>query len=87
MEAHAETMTTAVGIDPVCGMTVADHKAAARWRHGGRSYLFCSAHCLTKFKADPARYAGPPQTAADAAGVAAKQIVSLRDRAEGVDRQ
>jgi Cu+-exporting ATPase len=42
--------------DPVCGMTVtarSEHHAA----HGGKPFYFCSAKCLTKFVAEPARYA------------------------------
>ena len=43
--------------DPVCGMTVtasSEHHV----EHAGRPYYFCSAKCLTKFVAEPARYAG-----------------------------
>lgn len=42
--------------DPVCGMTVAGdtpHKI----EHGGRTYLFCSAGCLEKFRKEPQRFA------------------------------
>ncbi len=41
--------------DPVCGMTVSPD---SRYRHvhGGQTYLFCSAKCLTKFQASPADY-------------------------------
>jgi Cu+-exporting ATPase len=44
--------------DPVCGMQVrADgpHHHA----HGGTTYRFCSARCLEKFRAEPARYLTP----------------------------
>ena len=43
--------------DPVCGMAVtvrSEHQV----EHAGRHYYFCSAKCLTKFVAEPARYAG-----------------------------
>ena len=43
-------------IDPVCGMTVDPTKAAGTHTHQGRPFYFCSAHCLTKFKADPSTY-------------------------------
>ena len=43
--------------DPVCGMQVAPGKEAGRATHGGRTYLFCSKHCLGTFNADPGRYA------------------------------
>lgn len=39
--------------DPVCGMTVAPEKAAGSYDHDGKTYHFCSTHCLSKFKADP----------------------------------
>lgn len=46
--------------DPVCGMAV---PADSQFRHvhGGRTYLFCSANCLTKFRASPAAYIGKPE--------------------------
>jgi Cu+-exporting ATPase len=47
--------------DPVCGMSVTDH-SQHRTEHEGRPYYFCSAKCLAKFTAEPARYvqAAPP---------------------------
>jgi P-type Cu+ transporter len=52
-----------VNVDPVCGMPVDEAHAAARLQHGGKHYLFCSTHCLEKFKADPARYGAAPVVA------------------------
>ncbi|MEZ4384765.1 MAG: heavy metal-binding domain-containing protein, partial [Nannocystaceae bacterium] len=55
--------------DPVCGMTV---KPASphRYEHGGRTYGFCSAGCMKKFAADPAKYLAPrDEAAAGLAGV------------------
>ncbi|MBN9094660.1 MULTISPECIES: heavy metal translocating P-type ATPase [Pandoraea] len=44
--------------DPVCGMAVtADSKFSVE--HEGRQYFFCSDSCLTKFRADPAKYVQP----------------------------
>ena len=40
-------------IDPVCGMTVVPEKAAGSYDHHGKTYHFCSTHCLHKFKANP----------------------------------
>ncbi|WP_407900170.1 heavy metal translocating P-type ATPase [Ferrigenium sp. UT5] len=48
-------------IDPVCGMQVADN-SDHHLVHEGRRYLFCSQHCLDKFRANPAAYSRP-QTA------------------------
>jgi len=41
--------------DPVCGMTVDRDKAATK-AFGGRTYHFCSEHCLHAFEADPEKY-------------------------------
>jgi Cu+-exporting ATPase len=43
-------------IDPVCGMTVKTAGATNTTVHDGHTYYFCSATCLAKFAADPARY-------------------------------
>jgi Cu+-exporting ATPase len=42
--------------DPVCGMDVTPAEAAGSHTHAGRTYFFCSAHCLERFRADPGRY-------------------------------
>ena len=41
--------------DPVCGMTVDRDKAVTK-EFGGRTYSFCSSHCLHAFDADPEQY-------------------------------
>ena len=53
--AHGEGMNTAVK-DPVCGMTVDPAKTPHHAVHQHHDYHFCSAGCLAKFEADPARY-------------------------------
>jgi P-type Cu+ transporter len=45
-----------MALDPVCGMTVEPGKSAGSFEHGGETYHFCSQHCVTSFKADPAKY-------------------------------
>ncbi|MGB6429444.1 MAG: heavy metal translocating P-type ATPase [Candidatus Acidiferrales bacterium] len=42
--------------DPVCGMTVDPANAKHTMEHGGKTFFFCSAGCLEKFRAEPARY-------------------------------
>jgi len=42
--------------DPVCGMSVDPAKAAGSFAFEGRTYHFCSQHCLSAFKAEPRRY-------------------------------
>jgi Cu+-exporting ATPase len=44
-------------IDPVCGMTVAED-SPPRFAFEGKTYYFCSDHCLAKFSADPQEYTG-----------------------------
>ena len=46
-------------VDPVCGMTVAPD-SRHRVRHGGHTYLFCSAGCKVRFRDDPARFLTVP---------------------------
>ncbi|HEV8132091.1 MAG TPA: heavy metal translocating P-type ATPase [Acidobacteriota bacterium] len=45
--------------DPVCGMQVDPNNAFAKQEHEGRTYFFCSQHCLERFRADPAKYVEP----------------------------
>ena len=42
--------------DPVCGMIVDPHTTPHRHQFEGRAYYFCSAGCLSKFKAEPQKY-------------------------------
>ncbi len=42
--------------DPVCGMQVDPARAAGSSEYNGRTYYFCSAHCMQKFDKDPKRY-------------------------------
>jgi len=48
-----------MAIDPVCGMTVDEKSAAGSAVHAGKSYHFCSQHCLEKFQANPTEYIVP----------------------------
>lgn len=48
-----------MAIDPVCGMTVDEKSAAGTAVHAGKSYHFCSQHCLEKFQANPTEYVAP----------------------------
>lgn len=46
-------------IDPVCGMSVDPANAAGSVEHAGKTYFFCSTHCVKKFSADPQKYLTP----------------------------
>ncbi len=43
-------------VDPVCGMSVAPNSAAGSYAYQGKTYYFCSTHCLHKFREDPERF-------------------------------
>jgi Cu+-exporting ATPase len=45
--------------DPLCGMTVESSAAAGSHEHQGKTYYFCSMHCLQRFRTDPTQYLGP----------------------------
>jgi P-type Cu+ transporter len=41
--------------DPICGMSVDPATAAGKYERDGRTYYFCSRHCLEKFRAQKER--------------------------------
>lgn len=43
-------------VDPVCGMTVDPHATPHRTEYAGRTFYFCAAGCLQKFRARPQDY-------------------------------
>ncbi len=43
-------------VDPVCSMTVSPDDAAGSYQYHGKTYYFCSTHCLDKFREDPERF-------------------------------
>lgn len=63
-------MLDTVVTDPVCGMQTADPSRWLTHVHAGRTWHFCSAGCLARFRADPPAYrrdeAPPPPPADDA---------------------
>ena len=42
--------------DPVCGMNITTESAFSKQEYGGRTFYFCSARCLDKFRSGPAKY-------------------------------
>ena len=42
--------------DPVCGMSTNDENAFKKYEYEGKTYYFCSDHCLEKFKNAPDSY-------------------------------
>jgi P-type Cu+ transporter len=63
MHSHAHTAPSPtarpLAVDPVCGMKVEPHRAAATERHEGKDYFFCSARCAQRFRANPASFTKP----------------------------
>ena len=45
-----------MALDPVCGMTVAPERAAAKVSHADVNYFFCCKSCADKFQAAPEKY-------------------------------
>jgi Cu+-exporting ATPase len=58
MHGKETTGATMMAKDPVCGMQVEPAKAAGKLEHDGKSYYFCSRHCLDAFRKEPERYVG-----------------------------
>ena len=54
MDSSPKSATTVK--DPVCGMNVEPSTARHKLDHAGKTYYFCSAHCLEKFRARPEDY-------------------------------
>jgi Cu+-exporting ATPase len=46
-------------LDPVCGMTVNPDSAAGSFEYQGKTYYFCSTHCLHRFLQDPESFLNP----------------------------
>ncbi len=66
--------------DPICGMTTDDPDAYMPYEHNGKTYYFCSDHCLTKFKTDPEGFiSGKEQKDTDEEEVAGRQYTCPMD--------
>ena len=46
-------------LDPVCGMTVNPDSAAGSFEYQGKTYYFCSTHCLHRFQQNPESFLNP----------------------------
>ena len=73
--------------DPICGMDVNPATAAGSHIHDGRTYYFCSPHCLAEFRADPTPYIQPhptvPPTADTSAWYTCPMHPEIRQRGPG----
>src|ERR1044072_9254522 len=52
--------TTVAQIDPVCGMTVDPEHAAGSVEYQGKTYYFCSTHCVHRFRENPEPFLNTP---------------------------
>jgi Cu+-exporting ATPase len=68
--------------DPVCGMNVEPFTAKHKLDHAGKTYYFCCAPCLEKFRARPGDYLGPLPAAA--AGLHVINIMAAATKGAGV---
>jgi Cu+-exporting ATPase len=66
MHGHPSKEENSRYADPVCGMSTDREGQFTRHEHDGKSYYFCSDHCLTKFKADPEKFTHRKEAAASA---------------------
>ncbi len=53
-------------IDPVCGMRIRPENSADRFDYRGKTYFFCSASCLARFRAVPEQFLSAQQAVARA---------------------
>src|SRR5215213_7908275 len=53
-------LTTVAQIDPVCGMTVDPEHAAGSFEYQGKTYYFCSTHCVHRFRENPEAFLNKP---------------------------
>ncbi len=53
-------LTTVAQIDPVCGMTVDPDHAAGSVEYQGKTYYFCSTHCVHRFRENPEAFLNKP---------------------------
>ncbi|HEX7335032.1 MAG TPA: heavy metal translocating P-type ATPase [Pyrinomonadaceae bacterium] len=66
---HAAHNGKAGELDPVCGMTVNPDRAAGSFEYQGKTYYFCSTHCLHKFQQNPESFLNKAVTAPQPIGI------------------
>ena len=53
------TTSASAQVDPVCGMKVDPDNAAGSFDYQGKTYYFCSTHCLHRFRENPENFLKP----------------------------
>jgi len=51
--------SASAAVDPVCGMKVDPDNAAGSFEYQGKTYYFCSTHCLHRFRENPESFLNP----------------------------
>jgi len=51
--------SASAAVDPVCGMKVDPDNAAGSFEYQGKTYYFCSTHCLHRFREHPESFLNP----------------------------
>ena len=64
--------------DPVCGMTVAPERAAARVEHSGKTFYFCCPGCANKFRAEPDKFLNNNAAAKTTQGAPLVQLGAMK---------
>jgi P-type Cu+ transporter len=79
MEHPAKTESgAALAKDPVCGMTVNPANSQHHVAHAGKTYHFCCAGCIEKFRRDPEKYLqAKPATTLVTLGMQSRQPIAL----------
>src|SRR6185369_11547685 len=54
------TSSASAEVDPVCGMKVDPENAAGSFEYQGKTYYFCSTHCLHRFAENPESFFTKP---------------------------
>ena len=86
MDHSAKSATTVK--DPVCGMNVEPSTAKHKLDHAGKTYYFCCARCLEKFRARPNDYLAPrPAAAAELQTIDIAPAAGPQERRERLQRQ
>ncbi len=81
-QGHTAASAGASEIDPVCGMSVDPARAAGSVEYAGKTYYFCSTHCVLKFQADPEHYLRPPAPVLFQLGAASRNAETAATAAE-----
>jgi Cu+-exporting ATPase len=74
-------------IDPICGMKVNPNTTPYHFNYKGQSFVFCSEHCLQRFKEDPNHFLHPLSTEPMPKAAAAEQAYTCPMHPEIVQNQ